>query len=278
MKRRWPLVLLALLFLLLSGAVVFTVISARALRGSVPGRSPLLSMAATRGGFLVGVENALYTSRDGVNWARPPRFTNRRNLPAGAPGGPVVASGSELFRFSDSLSAQSQPLLRLKGQVTALSGDPGGRIYVVQDASRIAVVENEGGVSRSFTPRRGPREILAIDMIAGPPDAGQSEFLFAGGLTSGVWRSSEPERSWLQVLKTPVRAILVDDEDSKRVFLGTAGGVLVSTNSGLSWSFTGLRVPVEALAQAHGRYYALLRERLVYQSPNGQSGWEPVVN
>jgi hypothetical protein len=49
--------------------------------------------------------------------------------------------------------------------------------------------------------------------------------------------------------------------------------VLESVNGGLQWHQTRMRNDVHGLSQARGRFFVVTRERLVYGSDDGVTGW-----
>lgn len=280
MKRRWPLLLLAALLMLISIALAVTLLSTRSIEGAVPGKAPLLGLAVVQGQFLAASETGLYLSPDGKTWSKPRSFSKEAALLAGiGPKNAIVLSGRGLFRFD----APGSFRLLLPGPTdgTAL-GSSGGSAYIARGINSILVIGPPclSGVSPdtecrhpessgTLRLRRGPSEILALDAAPSNP-----VMFFAGGLRSGVWRSAAPELRWQKVLATATRAVLVDDLDPRRIYIGTAGGLLVSKDQGLSWSFTDLREPVEALAQWQDTLFALAGNRLVFRSSDGER-WAP---
>lgn len=265
---------------LISIAVVVTLLSVRSLRGAVPGRGPLLGLAVASGRYYAASETGLFVSDDGEAWHKPRMFAGRPALVTGlTPGGAVVLSGGTLYRVEG--ANLFRPLLEVDGRAMASSGSS---LYVAEGHRTLTIVSGDclsaqstevdcraAGLASTLRIEEGPPEILALDAVPSEPPV-----VFAGGLRSGVWRSRDPRRGWRRVLQTATRAIMVDDVEPKRIFLGTAGGLLESQDQGRSWSFTGMRQPVEALAQSGKTYFALAGNRLVFQSSDGRS-WSSVL-
>lgn len=273
--------MLAGVLMLMAVAVVVTLFSARNVEGGVPGQAPLLGLAVSSGRFFASSETGLYESVDGKTWSKPAMFSGRPALVAGVePDAAAVLSGGRLYRAGGAGDYTSVSTGRIDGQVLASSG---GSLLIAVDQRNVTVLPAECLSSVPPDPRcsgknpssslhleGGPPEILSLDAVPSTPPV-----FFAGGLRAGVWRSSTPEKAWLRVLHTAARVIMVDDRDFERVFLGTAGGLLLSSDQGQSWAFTQMREPVEALAQFEGRLFALAGNRLIYESFDGDA-WKPL--
>lgn len=269
MKRRWPRGLLALLAIVVAGAFVVALFSERRVEGSIPGDDPILSIAVTKVGYLVGTSKGAFSSPDATSWKPVKRFGRERTLLATRDEDVVTHSGRVLAVTKD-LKEYDPGFAGLLSAI-AIAADPVGNIYLAEDPRHISLVTKDGGLQRVRT-GRGPKEIIAIAGIPGDPVT-----LLAGGLTSGLWRSVDGGLKWTQILRTPTRALLVDSEDTKRIFLGTAGGVLVSRDGGLRWRLTEMNLSVEALSQFQGEIFAVTQERLVYSSATGTKNWNPLA-
>jgi hypothetical protein len=264
-RRRWPLVLTATLLLLLAGALIVALISSRAIVGAVPGRSPILGLAAVPDGFLVGTSRGAFVSRDGQTWSAVGALTRSRALVAdGRTVGLVLSRGSVwLTRDLSAIERRSQV-----GSAVAVAVASDDSVYVVKDPQHVLRIS--GNESRELSFSRGPEEIVALAAV----DAGS---LLAGGLTSGLWESRDEGLTWRRLLQTPIRAILVDPARKGRIFIATSGGILASNDEGRRWRFTGMRLPVEALAESGGRFFALSADRLVYVSTDGET-WSTITS
>ncbi len=241
------------------------VVNGRRIQGSVPGKSPILGLAATEEGFAVGTSKGVLTSSDGLTWAPVEEFSSS-SLVAGAGAQVVVLSGGALYRSSDlgEFSLVQEGL----GRATALTATPDGKVYVARGAE--ILVLDPGGGSSPIEVTEGPPEMLAFAV-----GEGDRPLMLAGGLSSGLWRSEDGGSRWDRILGTPVRAALVDRRESGRLMIGTAGGVLTSTPT-RPWGFTDLRVAVEALTQTDDGYFAVTADRLLYRSADGLK-WEVSV-
>lgn len=263
-RKRWPLGLAGALGLLLIISVAVAVVSLRTIEGAVPGREPVLGLAVTGEYFLVGTSAGVYFSADGVEWRPLEQFSDGA-LVAQAGSDLLVLSEGRLYRGADpeslTMVADELPL------ALALAGDAAGRAWLGLEGD-LLVVEPSGEL-RSVRYRGGPDEMVALAV-----DDTNTDKVFAGSLSSGLWYSRNGGRSFELALQTPTRAAMVGVTGSRR-FIGTSGGVLYSTPND-PWEFTDLRLSVEALARAGRKYYAITTERLVYRSDDGLA-WDPVA-
>lgn len=258
MRRRWPLGLAALIGFLLVGSMVAAVVKGARVKGSVPGKAAILGLAATENGFLIGTAEGVMKSSDGGTWTALDDFEGE-SLLAGAGSGVAVLSSGTLYRSAD-LENFRQAAPDLKG-VTALTGSSDGTVIAARGRELIRM--GPGGPPEPVEFERGPREILALAVGEGSPTE-----MLAGDLSSGLWRSGDEGRSWERILQTPIRAALVDRAEPGRRLIGTAGGVLWSTETE-PWQFTDLRVAVEALAETDDGYLAITSDRLLFESADG---------
>jgi len=266
-KRRWPFVLLAGLLMLLALAVITTLVSSRGVEGAVPGRAPILGLASIDGGFIAGTEAGVYVSPDGKVWSKPSQFAGAPALVTSvAANQAAILSAGNLFEVTGLSQFTKGP--SAPKRAAAMASDPDGSIFISLDPGHLLVVR-PGTPPASLVLRAGPREIVALDVA--PPEG---KTIFTGGLESGVWRMLAGGR-WQRILKTPTRAVLIDALDPNRVFIGTAGGILLSTNQGFSWSFTAMRLPVEALTQQGHEYFAAGENRILYKSSDGKAWSTP---
>lgn len=262
-RRHRYLGLAVALGFLLSGSLLVATISSRTVAGAVPGKEPILAMASLDEGLLVGTAGGLFSSADGVRWSRVPGISGL-SLVATTGQGAVVLAGGSLYEATD-LSGVRKVREKM-GAALAIADDLSGSTYIARTPKRIYVVSNQAQ-ERTINVEQGPPEILAL--AAGPGNAsGQPGGLVAGGLTSGLWRSTDGGASFQKILGTPARAVLADARKRGRLLLATAGGVLVSAD-GRAWSFANLRIPVEAMSQNNTAYFGVGQDRLVYTSPDG---------
>jgi hypothetical protein len=258
MRRRWPLGLAALIGFLLLGSMVAAVVNGVRVKGSVPGKAAILGLAATGDGFLIGTADGVLTSSDGSTWTAVDEFSGE-SLVAGAGSGVALLSGGTLYRSGD-LEDFTQVVPDLKG-VTALTGVSDGTVLAARGRELLSI--GPDGRQEPVEFEKGPREILALAV-----GEGSSNEMLAGDLSTGLWRSEDQGRSWERILETPIRAALVDRGEPGRRLIGTAGGVLWSTETE-PWQFTDLRVAVEALAETDDGYLAITSDRLLFESPDG---------
>lgn len=250
------------------GAFVAAFFSLRKLEGAIPGEAAILSLGVIEEGYLVGTADGLYRSSDAKTWSLVKGYSKGRVL--------VASNADKAFIHHDGLFFETEDLKGFDGRfgavqpAIAIAVDDKGNIYLAEKANRFALIRTDGSL-QTVQAVKGPREVLAIEGIPGEPVV-----VLAGGLTSGFWRSLGGDSPWTHILKTPTRAILADPNVEDRVFIGTAGGVLFSKDEGFKWAFTEMRLPVEALAELGGRYYAVTEDRLVYVSKDGLKDWRRV--
>lgn len=258
MRRRWPLGLAAVIGFLLVGSMIAAVVKGARVKGSVPGKAAILGLAATEDGFLIGTADGLLTSSDGSTWTAVDEFSGE-SLVAGAGSGVALLSSGTLYRSAD-LENFTEAVPDLRG-VTALTGTYEGTVLAARGREILRI--GPDGPQEPVEFERGPREILALAV-----GEDVSNEMLAGDLSSGLWRSEDDGRNWERILETPIRAALVDRAEPGRRLIGTAGGVLWSTET-QPWQFTDLRVAVEALAETDDGYLAITSDRLLFESSDG---------
>lgn len=258
MRRRWPLGLAALIGFLLLGSMIAAVVKGARVKGSVPGKAAILSLAATQDGFLIGTADGVLTSSDGSTWTAVDEFSGE-SLVAGAGPGVALLSAGTLYRSAD-LENFTEDVPDLKG-VTALTGTSDGTVHAARGREILRI--GPDGLQEPVEFEKGPREILALAV-----GKGSSNEMLGGDLSTGLWLSEDGGRSWERILETPIRAALVDRVEPGRRLIGTAGGVLWSTETE-PWQFTDLRVAVEALAETEDGYLAITSDRLLFESSDG---------
>lgn len=271
MKVRGSLFLLAVLLLVLLGAFALALLSERRIEGAVPGDAPLLGLAVTGEGFLVATGSGLVAGPDGVAWA-PVSGLRGRSLVARSGDAALALVGTALLHTRDLRAFD--PVADEALPATALAGLPDGSALLWDGgAGRVVRVSPDGSVAAVPLGEGSPREVVGLAAVPGDPPV-----LFAGGIVAGLWESPDGGRTWTRLLGTPVRAVLADPARPDRLLLGTPGGVLFSVNAGRTWEFTELRAGVEGLAaRGAGEFYALTRDRLVYGSADGVTGWEALA-
>lgn len=243
------------------GGLIVALLATRTIQGSIPGSDTLLSLAVIHPGFLVGTAGGVFESSDGRVWLpasnipREPVLTASDGVTAYVLAGGVLKSTTDLRAFTTVAAG-------VTGTVVA----PGPLGVEVLAGRAIAAV---GSSSSPAIPAPPPAlaEPLAMAAVPGRPGS-----LLVGGV-QGLWRTDDGGGHWQRILGTPSQAVLVDPANPQRILLGTPGGVLVSTDGGLAWTFTQLRRDVHGLSSENGKFFALTTERLVYGSNDGESGW-----
>lgn len=267
-KRQWPLALFALLAMLVSAAVLYAVYSSRTLRGAIPGKAPVLSLASIPAGFIVGTSKAAFSSADGKRWVLEPLLGKQRTVAAGNGVSVYAFSGGKIIATDDLENYRTVP-----GRISRPIAAAVSRQEEVMVAATAGLYLLERGHARSIDLPGRLENPIAVAFTR----QNNSLTVFAAGLTSGVWRQSGPAGKWLRVLRTPVRAVGLDQDRPDNVLVGTSAGVLISTNRGLSWRFTDMRIGVEAIAQRNGEWFAVSEDRLLFQSGDGATGWKSLL-
>ena len=272
-RYRW---LLAVLALVMAGALVVAFLSLRRIKGSVPTDAPILSLAVVEESFIVATAEGILVTSDFDEWL--PLFGDIRTVShvASSEGQAVIryekgdrryiARTFELPEFET--VADRGPLGTAvavgRSGVTfvGVSGEGEGSVMAVGIDSAVEEVDIQG---------QGPQEITALAVVTG-----ESPKIYAGGLTSGLWLATGfPESpAWDRLLATPIRSVLTDPEDPDRMWVGTPGGVLISSTAGNSWRFTQNRNAIEAMSSFGANTYALTSDRILLRSSNGDTNWE----
>jgi photosystem II stability/assembly factor-like uncharacterized protein len=279
-RRPLSVFVLVALMLLLAAAAVAVIFSERFVGGSVPGDSPVLSLAAAHEGFLAGTSGGLFVSRDGKGWERHPRLGRGAISISPSPFAPeppsnlvppvaIAASDRKIFLIPELNSARE-----LIAAPEPVSGLGVFELGVLVGARRGNIYLFSGG---GF-PRLGPGGPTQVQALAG---AGEDPaYVLTAGIDSGIWRATGPlateQIEWRQLLETPATAVIIDGQDSNRILIGTAGGILVSTNRGESWRFSEFRGSVSGLSELSGEFFAV-SDRLIYRSPDGDKDWAPLA-
>lgn len=257
-RRGWPVALAALLLVSLGGSLVAVLVNSRTVKGSIPGKAALLSLAVTPSGYLIGTADGALFSAEGNSWARVPDFGGT-TLVANNGTGAVLVNGGAVYGTRD-LTTFARVGAAPDG-VVGLSAHGAAELIFATGTGRF--FRGAGGQELlEIQARGGPRDVVTLS-VAGPAPT-----LLAGGLSSGLWLSEDGGLAWTRLLGTPTRSALLDNRQAGRTFIATAGGVLTSAD-GREWSFTNLREPVEALAQSPDAYWAVSASRVLYESADG---------
>lgn len=263
-RRRGSRLLLAFIAVLFAFALIAALVSRRRGEGAVPGNSPVLSLAAANKGFLAGTSEGMWVTPDGTDWVLHPEFGAGRVVVA-ADSGVAYASSSRLVARIET-SRTVAPLGPPPALLSSIAVTDAGDLYLATGGGRIFRLTS-AGISKTAG-RGAPPEVVAIDEAEG--------VLYAGGLVSGLYRSEDQGESWKQILKTSLTAIVVDPDDSQRILIGTAGGVLITEDSGEAWRFTEMRSTISGLSARGGEFFAL-GDRFLLRSADGDRDWSRVA-
>jgi hypothetical protein len=256
---QWVGVGVSVLFL---GALILALLSTRRIQGSIPGSDSILSLAAIRQGFLVGTTGGLLKSPDGRTWLA---ATNIPREPVS-----VASDGTTSYVLAGGILKSTRDLRTFGTVVTGVTGTviapgPGGTIYVAAGRT-ITRIASSGGRLPPLAGAPVP-DVLAMAVVGDKPGS------VLVGAIGGLWRTDDAGSTWQRILGTPSQAVLVDPSNPQRILLGTPGGVLLSENGGLQWHQTGMRQDVHGLSAENGKFFAVTRERVVYGSNDGVTGW-----
>jgi hypothetical protein len=171
--------------------------------------------------------------------------------------------GSALWRTSDAATSWTQASTNLAGgSVSAIAVAPSNANHVLAGTSSgfihrtdIGLTSNSGTAWPAAQPRTGYVSWVAFD----PNNASIAYATYSSFGGTHVWRSTDGGASWTGIDGSgasgipdiPVHSIVVDPNDSARLYLGTDLGVFTSTDSGATWAVenTGFaNVVVESLA------------------------------
>jgi hypothetical protein len=213
-------------------------------------------------------------------------------------------TGGGLFRSKDRGKHWER---RLFGSATTYSTgmaiDPVDHtVYIATLAGGIALAPNGVWKTTDFgetftridrAPGAGPDEFLDLDSRGITLDPRHRNVLFVGDRHTGIWRSKDFGRSWINVYPdAPAFFITVDPADSRIVYCSTAGlGVLKSTDGGTTWAQKSAELPqddpadpasywritraagVQVNPQNHRMLYVAIEGGGLYRSRNGGESW-----
>jgi hypothetical protein len=256
---QWVGVGVSVLFL---GALILALLSTRRIQGSIPGSDSILSLAAIRQGFLVGTTGGLLESPNGRTWLA---ATNIPREPVS-----VASDGTASYVLAGGVLKSTKDLRTFGTLATGVTGTviapgPGGSIYVAAGRSITRIAS--GGAPLPPLAGAPVRDLLAMAVVG---DKAGSVLV---GAIGGLWRTDDAGGTWQRILGTPTQAVLVDPSNPQRILLGSPGGVLLSVNGGLQWHQTGMRQDVHGLSAENGKFFVVTRERVVYGSNDGVTGW-----
>jgi hypothetical protein len=272
-RYRWLIVALAVI---MAGALVVVLVSQRRIKGSVPGRAPILSLAVVEKSYLVATEKGVQVTKNFDDWN--PLFadlTNRSHVST-LEEETVIRYEKQNRRFiARTFKLPEFETVPDKAQLgTAVAVGKGAVTFVAIEGkrqARLVAIGITGAIEELRISGAAPKEITALQVVPG-----DDARIYAGGLSSGLWvaRGFPEEAVWEKLLGTPVRSVITDPGDPDVVLIGTPGGVLLSTSAGRSWRFTEMRLPIEALSTSDGNVYAITADRILYRSDDGDRDWE----
>lgn len=267
-RHRGVLWLGVISLVMFAGALVLAILGARGNRDAVPGTDTIASLGVIPAGYLVGTTGGLAVSADARTWSV-------AHLPAEVV--PVASRGAVAYVLAGGVLRSTSDLKAFRTLATGVTGTviaaaPGGEVDIV-DGQRIVQVGGGGaGPAAPVRIHQGgpsmPKGIIGLSV-----DPLSADTILAGGPTSGLWETNDGGATWHRLLGTPTQAVAFDPANPQRILLGTVAGVLISTDGGLSWRFTQLRLDVHGLAGEGGRFYAVSGDRRLFVSPDGVSGW-----
>jgi photosystem II stability/assembly factor-like uncharacterized protein len=186
---------------------------------------------------------------------------------------------------------------------TGMAVDPVDHtVYIATLATGIALLPNglwkTSDFGETFTridraPGAGPDEFLDFNGRGVTLDPRHRNVLFFGDKFTGIWRSKDFGKSWINVFPD-VQAffITVDPTDSRILYCGTVGlGVLKSTDGGTTWAQKSAGLPrddpadpasywrttraagVQVNPQNHRVLYVAIEGGGVFKSRNGGETW-----
>ncbi len=159
------------------------------------------------------------------------------------------AGGRRLWRTDDG-ATQWNPASRINlgtGQVSAIAVAPGDSQSVIVGTTDGHIYRSdqalEAGATTEWVSSR-PRQGFVTSLAFDPSRPGVIYATFAEFGGRHVWRSDDGGRAWeaidgrgaTAVPDIPVHSIVVDPDDSRRLYLGTDLGVMVSLDGGARWA------------------------------------------
>jgi len=194
--------------------------------------------------------------------------------------------GKNMYRTGNSAESWQPASTALKGRATAVAVAP-------NDTDRVAAgtesgfihVTTSGGTANVATKWNTSRPRKAwVTWVAFDPDDAQTMYATYGGFGGNhVYRSTNGGARWQSIDGTgaaglpdiPVHVVLVDPENSQRLFLGTDLGVFVTTDGGDTWAQENAgfgNIVTESLhLQREGA------DRVLYAFTHGRGAWKVPV-
>jgi len=216
-------------------------------------------------------------------------------------------TGGGLFRSKDSGRSWERRLFGSETTYsTGMAVDPVNHsLYIATLAGGIALSPNGLWKTTDFgetfsridrAPGAPPGVFLDFNSRGVTLDPHHRNILFVGDRDTGIWRSKDFGRSWVNVYETSgAFAVTVDPTDSRIVYCATSFlGVLKSTDGGTSWEQKSSGLPqddpadpesywrtsraagVQVNPDSHRTLYVAIEGGGVYRSRNGGETWTPV--
>ncbi len=200
------------------------------------------------------------------------------------PGNPdrLWIGGRQMYRTDDGAALWQAASTMLKGRATAIAVAPADseRVAAGTETGFIYLTDGGGTATGATTWRaRRPRKAWVTWVAFDPTDSQVLYATYGGFGGRHVYRSTNGGRRWKPIdgegasglPDIPVHVVLVDPEDSERLFLGTDLGVFVSVDGGASWAQENAgfgNIVTESLhLQREGR------ARMLYAFTHGRGAW-----
>jgi hypothetical protein len=141
---------------------------------------------------------------------------------------------------------------------------------------------------RALLPEQGVIKTLAVAPTSqSTVYAGGYSYDVSSALHARVFKTTDAGQNWVKIgsatfdaVSQNIEAVVVDPFNASRVLAGTAGGVYVSTDAGVSWAKQAQTLYVRALVAhtvASGKFYAGTSSG-VWESSNGGQTWTQINN
>jgi photosystem II stability/assembly factor-like uncharacterized protein len=281
-RRRWPLLSVAGVVLLVAGVLALTMIrssrpSSRSGLPNTPDYHSLLVDQADPQKLTLGTHDGLYVSTDGGGHWRPDALAGNDAMNLAQSNGPTVwLAGHEVFKRSQDNGKTWSDVLPtgLPGlDIHGFAVDPRNPLILYAALAGQGLFRSvDGGRSFRIVSHVVGGSVMALAVL-------RDGRILAGDMTQGLLASRDGGTSWRKLLAAQVMGLAVNPQQPQRV-LASGGGIALSTDGGTSWrSVIDLprgAGPIAWSPSDSKLAYAVGLDRVFYRSTDAGGSWQPV--
>lgn len=200
---------------------------------------------------------------------------------SGPQGGMYVSADGGLtwLRQSDGLPTEDAALRPGEERGAALFGREiwgVGREFAVNGDGEVVVTSRPRGEVYRLDGER----YVKVTGVTGPPNeiagAPDRRGVFLVASETGIFRSEDGGRTFTQTLRANASHVAIDKTNPRRCAAGIAGGVMLSTDGGLTWRETGGGLPGGGLPDRNGPVVGFASGRLLAGTAGSGAFWLPL--